>query len=75
MSRVKEKIGKLITDLENLKASIPDDEIKLGTHQDHYHPYYFHHGDWDCKDSPTGFCMYTNDFDSCIFCYEPDERK
>lgn len=33
-------------------------------------------GSWECKESPTGQCVYTNrEYDSCIFCYEPDERK
>ena len=30
---------------------------------------------WDCDDSITGKCVYTNDMDCCIFCNEPDERK
>lgn len=75
MNIVKDRLRSLIRELEDLKASIPDDDVKLGTHPDHYHPRYFYHSDWDCKDSPTKHCMYTKDFDACIFCYEPDERK
>jgi hypothetical protein len=75
MSIVKERISSLIRELEDLKSSIPDGSERLGSHPDHYNPLYFHHSDWDCKESPTKFCMYTKDYDTCIFCYEPDERK
>ncbi len=37
---------------------------------------HFQHGSWDCEDSPTGKCVYTQyAFDDCIFCGGPDERK
>lgn len=36
-------------------------------------------GDWDCPDSPTGYCIYDSDndpvMDECLFCGGPDERK
>jgi hypothetical protein len=51
-----------------------DEKPKLGAAASHY-PSQFSHGSWDCEDSPTGNCMYTTDFDCCIFCEEPDERK
>jgi hypothetical protein len=30
---------------------------------------------WYCKNSPTKFCKYENDIDSCIYCCQPEERK
>jgi hypothetical protein len=37
---------------------------------------HFQFGDYPCEGSPTKYCMYTNhDYDSCIFCYQPSERK
>lgn len=48
---------------------------KHGSHPGDYPEEYFSHSDWDCPNSPTKFCMYTNDEDSCIFCYQPWERK
>lgn len=36
-------------------------------------------GQWDCKTSPTGHCVYNRRdgfaLDFCIFCGGPDERK
>ena len=75
MNKLKNRLDFVIRKLNDLKSSIPDDKDKLGSHPDHYPGGYFHHSDWDCKKSPTKYCMYTVDFDSCIFCYEPDERK
>lgn len=37
---------------------------------------FFSHSDWECSDSPTGHCVYTNYMDEdCIFCGAPYERK
>ncbi len=30
---------------------------------------------WDCEKSPTAKCIYTESFDSCDICGQPDERK
>lgn len=63
-----------IRNLELLKEAIPQGR-EPGSHP-HDYPTHFQHGDWDCENSPTGYCMYTNhEYDGCIFCYEPDERK
>ena len=36
-------------------------------------------GIWDCSKSPINLCVYDDledpDWDSCIYCFEPDERK
>lgn len=75
MNLLKRRIDDMILKLKDLKNSIPDEDTRLGSHRDHYDPMYFSHSGWDCKKSPTKFCMYTVDEDSCIFCYEPEERK
>ena len=53
------------------------DEMSTSKRPIHYHDVSF--GDWDCEDSPTGYCIYGfyDDYahDSCIYCGEPDERK
>jgi len=41
---------------------------------------WFHVGtQWDCPDSPFGWCMYHNIHDRihdhCVFCHMPEERK
>jgi hypothetical protein len=47
-----------------------------GTSVTDYNSDYFQFGDYWCQTSPTGNCMYTNhDYDECIFCYQPSERK
>ena len=74
MNQLKYELDDTIRKLKRFRDSIPDNR-EIGTHPNDYNPIYFHHSDWGCKDSPTKFCMYTNDFDACIFCYEPDERK
>lgn len=42
-------------------------------------PYFYLDFGWPCKDSPIKTCIYDNDedrcHDSCIYCYEPYERK
>jgi hypothetical protein len=75
MNILKYELDDTILKLKRFRDSIPDDDREIGTHPNDYNPLYFHHGDWDCKDSPTKNCMYTVDFDCCIFCGEPDERK
>jgi hypothetical protein len=41
--------------------------------------YAVHLGGWECKDSPTGHCIYDdrkdNSHDYCIVCGDPSERK
>ena len=32
-------------------------------------------GGWWCPDSPDHLCLYTDDFDQCDFCGQPEERK
>jgi hypothetical protein len=32
-------------------------------------------GNWECDDSPTGQCVYDADWDDCVFCHGPEERK
>lgn len=72
---LKYEIDAAIRKLEKLKEALPEGR-NLGSHEVDYPSEYFQHGSWDCTDSPTGNCMYTNhDYDSCIFCYQPDERK
>ncbi len=72
---VKDKIDSAIRKLEELKDQVQEGR-KMGSHEVDYDSKYFQHGDWECEKSPTHVCMYTNnDYDSCIFCYEPDERK
>ena len=72
---LKYEIDSAIRKLEELKKAIPEGR-EPGSHKIDYPTQYFSHGSWECKDSPTGMCMYTNyDYDSCIFCYGPDERK
>lgn len=66
-------IDDAIEALELAKQLITERRV-LGSSPMDY-PHQFSHSDWGCKDSPTGCCMYTNDRDACIFCYEPDERK
>lgn len=37
---------------------------------------FFIHSHWECSDSPTGHCVYTNYmYEDCIFCGGPEERK
>ena len=64
--------------LNHAKALLPKivaKEAVLGDTPSDY-PSQFQHSDWDCEDSPTKYCMYTNhEYDGCIFCGEPDERK
>lgn len=73
--QLKRLVQDSIRNLEKLKEALPEGR-KLGSHREDYDATYFQHGGWDCKESPTGNCMYTNeDYDSCIFCYGPDERK
>lgn len=67
------EIDDIIESLEQLKA-LNAGIRKLGSKKQDY-PHQFSHSDWECKGSPTNFCMYTVDWDSCIFCGEPDERK
>lgn len=72
---VRHEISSIITKLEDIKEQLPEGR-KIGSHWSDYDPMYFQHGDWECDESPTGMCMYTNrDYDSCIFCNDPDERK
>lgn len=72
---VKDKINSAIRKLEELKEQVQEGR-KIGSHWEDYDTDYFQHGSWDCENSPTGNCMYTNrDYDACIFCYGPDERK
>lgn len=57
---------------DRLQAKVEENFVRWAD----YNSEYFQHGDWDCERSPTKYCMYTNhDYDSCIFCYEPDERN
>lgn len=55
--------------------SCHDSKEPMGSSPNDYNPSYFSHSGWDCLDSPTKYCMYTVDDDSCIFCYGPRERK
>jgi len=36
-------------------------------------------GEWECEDSPFGFCAYERfedpAYDNCVFCHQPHERK
>lgn len=67
-------IDDAIKSLELTKQLVSERRV-LGSSPLDY-PSQFDHGDWECENSPTGCCMYTNrEWDSCIFCYEPDERK
>lgn len=75
MYRMKQKLDYVIRTLEDLKSSIPDENDKLGSHPDHYPSLYFQHSSWECDGSPTKYCMYTTDYDCCIFCSQPEERK
>lgn len=71
---MRDLIDRAIRNLELLKEAVPEGR-EQGSHQSDY-PHHFQHGDWDCEDSPTKYCMYTNlDYDVCIFCHEPYERK
>lgn len=70
---LKNTIDETIANLQTVKALLTGQRV-LGSDPSDY-PYHFHHGSWDCEDSPTGNCMYTTDFDACIFCGDPDERK
>ena len=43
-------------------------------------PSLLHKDEWECKDSPTGYCDYhqedgSYDEDCCRYCGEPEERK
>ena len=71
-------LNSAISNLEHMRELLPKviaKEIILGDDPRDY-PHQFSHGDWDCEHSPTKSCMYTNrDYDSCIFCGQPDERK
>jgi hypothetical protein len=75
-------IDKAIRDLQEVISLLQGIDCKtqsvprLGSQQKDY-PVQFYHSDWDCKESPTGCCMYTyySTYDSCIFCGDPDERK
>ena len=72
---LKRIVDDAIRSLEKVKEALPENR-EVGSHYSDYPFRYFSHGDWDCEKSPTGNCMYTNhEYDSCIFCYEPDERK
>lgn len=70
-------LNSAISSLEHMRELLPKviaKESVLGDESKDY-PWQFAHGDWDCEGSPTKYCMYTNDWDSCIFCGQPDERK
>lgn len=70
-------LNSAIADLEHVKKLLPaviSKDAVLGDNPDDY-PWQFGHGDWECKSSPTKYCMYTIDWDCCIFCEEPNERK
>ena len=47
----------------------------LGHNQGQWHKV----GEWDCKKSPVGLCVYHHfkdpAHDGCIYCHEPNERK
>lgn len=76
------KIDNIVSDLQNVIRSLQglDEDFstraELGSFPRDY-PHQFFHSDWECEDSPTGYCMYTqySTYDSCIFCGDPDERK
>lgn len=71
---MRDLIDNAIKNLELLKEAVPEGR-EQGSHFSDY-PHHFQHSSWDCAKSPTKYCMYTNyDYDTCIFCYEPDERK
>ena len=70
-------LNSAIADLEHMRELLPKviaKEPVLGDEPNDY-PWQFGHSDWDCEGSPTKHCMYTTDWDCCIFCGEPDERK
>ena len=71
-------INGLIYDLTKLRNDINKPlttRPTLGRLPEDY-PHAFSHSDWDCKDSPTLFCMYTwYCGECCIFCGNPEERK
>lgn len=66
-------INHTIQSLESLKALLEGRRV-LGSLPSEY-PHQFGHSEWECERSPTGHCMYTTDWDSCIFCGDPEERK
>lgn len=70
-----ERSVKELQKAKDLLPKIISKDVVLGTDPRDY-PRQFSHSDWECKRSPTKYCMYTNEeWDSCIFCYEPEERK
>jgi len=67
------EIKKEIFELEYEQEQILDKH--LGKNEGQWHRV----GEWECENSPVGFCVY-NPFkdralDNCIFCHEPHERK
>jgi hypothetical protein len=67
------EIKKLMHELRYEQEKILDKYLGKGVGQWHKI------GEWKCKESPVGFCVY-NPFedralDNCIYCHEPHERK
>lgn len=73
---IKQAINSLERVSNELIKTVPEPLRKLGDDPKDY-PRQFSHSYWECDDSPTGYCMYTNyiGYDCCIFCGDPEERK
>ncbi len=80
------KIEKQITQLQQLKTPFYNEmaDIRLAQlkvfAEDNGHDFdELAVGTWDCQDSPTGACIYNNEYDpmwdECLVCGDPDERK
>ena len=80
MSTIKKEIKKKIETKNNLVNDLEFEIEKLiQTVYPEYYRMFNTIGDWDCKDSPIGLCIYDHMIDqcldNCLFCGQPDERK
>ncbi len=55
------------------------EEMILDKHLGENEGQWYKVGEWDCSDSPFGYCIYNplldRALDNCIFCHQPHERK